>query len=81
MVEIPSIRACVLFLIAGNSSLKAYETKLCTLYRSSLRNDLDKTTYGTIFDIDRNLKTISLRSLVRLLVISVFFFMIMHMLV
>ncbi|XP_004498876.1 beta-fructofuranosidase, insoluble isoenzyme CWINV3-like [Cicer arietinum] len=32
--------------------------------RSSLRQDLDKTTYGTIFDIDANLKTISLRSLI-----------------
>ncbi|TKY57984.1 Fructan 6-exohydrolase [Spatholobus suberectus] len=32
--------------------------------RSSLRQDLDKTTYGTIFDIDPNLKTISLRSLI-----------------
>ncbi|WJX09654.1 beta-fructofuranosidase [Trifolium repens] len=32
--------------------------------RSSLRKDLDKTTYGTIFDIDSNLKTISLRSLI-----------------
>ncbi|XP_027941463.1 beta-fructofuranosidase, insoluble isoenzyme CWINV1-like [Vigna unguiculata] len=32
--------------------------------RSSLRHDLDKTTYGTIFDIDSNLKTISLRSLI-----------------
>ncbi|XP_013465888.2 beta-fructofuranosidase, insoluble isoenzyme CWINV3 isoform X3 [Medicago truncatula] len=32
--------------------------------RSSLRNDLDKTTYGTIFDIDPNLKTISLRTLI-----------------
>ncbi|GAU34444.1 hypothetical protein TSUD_06550, partial [Trifolium subterraneum] len=30
---------------------------------SSLRHDLDKTTYGTIFDIDSNLKTISLRTL------------------
>ncbi|XP_027333112.1 beta-fructofuranosidase, insoluble isoenzyme CWINV6-like [Abrus precatorius] len=32
--------------------------------RSSLRQDLDKTTYGTIFDIDPNLKSISLRSLI-----------------
>nr|KYP72219.1 Beta-fructofuranosidase, insoluble isoenzyme CWINV3 [Cajanus cajan] len=32
--------------------------------KSSLRQDLDKTTYGTIFDIDPNLKTISLRSLI-----------------
>ncbi|CAJ2675201.1 unnamed protein product [Trifolium pratense] len=32
--------------------------------RSSLRQDLDKTTYGTIFDIDSNLKTISLRTLI-----------------
>ncbi|KAH1203865.1 Fructan 6-exohydrolase [Glycine max] len=32
--------------------------------RSSLRQDLDKTTYGTIFDIDPNVKTISLRSLI-----------------
>ncbi|RDX86751.1 Beta-fructofuranosidase, insoluble isoenzyme CWINV3 [Mucuna pruriens] len=32
--------------------------------RSSLRQDLDKTTYGTILDIDPNLKTISLRSLI-----------------
>ncbi|KAK7321589.1 hypothetical protein VNO77_32387 [Canavalia gladiata] len=32
--------------------------------RSSLRQDLDKTTYGTFFDIDPNLKKISLRSLI-----------------
>ncbi|KAI5393525.1 hypothetical protein KIW84_060592 [Lathyrus oleraceus] len=32
--------------------------------RSSLRQDLDKTTYGTFFDIDPNLKEISLRSLI-----------------
>ncbi|KAJ1442814.1 Glycosyl hydrolase family 32, N-terminal [Sesbania bispinosa] len=32
--------------------------------RSSLRKDVDKTTYGTIFDIDPNLKSISLRSLI-----------------
>ncbi|KAL2317924.1 hypothetical protein Fmac_031800 [Flemingia macrophylla] len=32
--------------------------------RSSLRQDLEKTTYGTIFDIDPNLKSISLRSLI-----------------
>ncbi|KAG5103509.1 hypothetical protein JHK84_048478 [Glycine max] len=32
--------------------------------RSSLRQDLDKTPYGTIFDIDPNVKTISLRSLI-----------------
>ncbi|XP_027333666.1 beta-fructofuranosidase, insoluble isoenzyme CWINV1-like [Abrus precatorius] len=32
--------------------------------RSSTRQDLDKSTYGTIFDIDPNLKTISLRSLI-----------------
>ncbi|KAK7383331.1 hypothetical protein VNO78_29008 [Psophocarpus tetragonolobus] len=32
--------------------------------RSSLRQDLDKATYGTIFDIVPNLKTISLRSLI-----------------
>ncbi|TKY57985.1 Beta-fructofuranosidase, insoluble isoenzyme CWINV1 [Spatholobus suberectus] len=32
--------------------------------RSSLRHDLDKTTYGTIFDIDPYLKKISLRSLI-----------------
>ncbi|KAK7321590.1 hypothetical protein VNO77_32388 [Canavalia gladiata] len=31
---------------------------------SSLRKDLIKETYGTIFDIDPNLKTISLRSLI-----------------
>ncbi|XP_057427055.1 beta-fructofuranosidase, insoluble isoenzyme CWINV3-like isoform X2 [Lotus japonicus] len=32
--------------------------------RSSLRKDLDQTTYATIFDIDPNLKTISLKSLI-----------------
>ncbi|KAJ1442815.1 Glycosyl hydrolase family 32, N-terminal [Sesbania bispinosa] len=32
--------------------------------RSSLRQDLDKTTYGTFFDIDPNHKTVSLRSLI-----------------
>ncbi|KAE9586237.1 putative glycosidase [Lupinus albus] len=32
--------------------------------RSSLRQDLDKTTYGTFFDIDPNVKTISLRILI-----------------
>ncbi|KAK7310705.1 hypothetical protein RJT34_08374 [Clitoria ternatea] len=32
--------------------------------RSSLREEVDKPTYGTIFDIDPNLKTISLRSLI-----------------
>ncbi|XP_019443111.1 PREDICTED: beta-fructofuranosidase, insoluble isoenzyme CWINV3-like isoform X1 [Lupinus angustifolius] len=32
--------------------------------RSSLRQDLDKTIYGTFFDIDPNVKTISLRSLI-----------------
>ncbi|KAJ7966420.1 Beta-fructofuranosidase, insoluble isoenzyme like [Quillaja saponaria] len=32
--------------------------------RSSLRNELDKTTYGAFFRIDPNLKKISLRSLI-----------------
>ncbi|XP_057729091.1 beta-fructofuranosidase, insoluble isoenzyme CWINV6-like isoform X1 [Arachis stenosperma] len=32
--------------------------------RSSLQNGLDKTTYGTFFDVDSNLRTISLRSLI-----------------
>ncbi|XP_061351070.1 beta-fructofuranosidase, insoluble isoenzyme CWINV1-like [Gastrolobium bilobum] len=32
--------------------------------RSSLRQDLDKTTYGTMFELDPSLKTISLRSLI-----------------
>ncbi|RYR06008.1 hypothetical protein S83_056741 [Arachis hypogaea] len=32
--------------------------------RSSLRDDLDKTTYGTFFDIDPTQKTISLRTLI-----------------
>ncbi|XP_047154073.1 beta-fructofuranosidase, insoluble isoenzyme CWINV3-like [Vigna umbellata] len=32
--------------------------------RSSLRENLDKSSYGTIFDIDPNQKTISLRSLI-----------------
>ncbi|KAI4353273.1 hypothetical protein L6164_002236 [Bauhinia variegata] len=32
--------------------------------RSSLRKDLDKTTYGAFFDIDPRLKTISLRVLI-----------------
>ncbi|KAK7351277.1 hypothetical protein VNO77_10598 [Canavalia gladiata] len=32
--------------------------------RSSLRKDLDKTTYGTFFDVDANLRRISLRSLI-----------------
>ncbi|KAK7283198.1 hypothetical protein RIF29_12569 [Crotalaria pallida] len=32
--------------------------------RSSLRKDLDKTTYGTFFDLDPNFKTIALRSLI-----------------
>ncbi|XP_027356926.1 fructan 6-exohydrolase [Abrus precatorius] len=32
--------------------------------RSSLRKDLDKTTYGTFFDVDPNLRRISLRSLI-----------------
>ncbi|KAJ1423432.1 Glycosyl hydrolase family 32, N-terminal [Sesbania bispinosa] len=32
--------------------------------RSSLRKDLDKTTYGTFFDVDPNVKRISLRSLI-----------------
>ncbi|QCD99135.1 beta-fructofuranosidase [Vigna unguiculata] len=32
--------------------------------RSSLRENLDKSKYGTIFDIDPNKKTISLRSLI-----------------
>ncbi|XP_061374912.1 beta-fructofuranosidase, insoluble isoenzyme CWINV6-like isoform X2 [Gastrolobium bilobum] len=32
--------------------------------RSSLRKDLDKTTYGTFFDFDPNIKRISLRSLI-----------------
>ncbi|KAK7310704.1 hypothetical protein RJT34_08373 [Clitoria ternatea] len=32
--------------------------------RSSLRKDIKKGTYATIFDIDANLKTISLRSLI-----------------
>ncbi|KAK7383332.1 hypothetical protein VNO78_29009 [Psophocarpus tetragonolobus] len=32
--------------------------------RSSLRHDLDKTAYGTMFDIDHNLRMISLRSLI-----------------
>ncbi|MED6151464.1 hypothetical protein PIB30_082812 [Stylosanthes scabra] len=38
---------------------------MCTdLTRSSLRQDLLKTTYATIFGIDPNLKTISLRTLI-----------------
>ncbi|RYR47281.1 hypothetical protein Ahy_A07g033223 isoform C [Arachis hypogaea] len=32
--------------------------------RSSLQNGLDKTTYGTFFDVDSNPRTISLRSLI-----------------
>ncbi|XP_057425636.1 beta-fructofuranosidase, insoluble isoenzyme CWINV3-like [Lotus japonicus] len=34
------------------------------ILESSFRQDLDKTTYGTIFDIDPSVKTISLRSLI-----------------
>ncbi|KAK4274570.1 hypothetical protein QN277_017770 [Acacia crassicarpa] len=32
--------------------------------RSSLRKDLDKTTYGSFFDVDPKIRTISLRSLI-----------------
>lgn len=45
------------------------------VYRSSLRKEVDKTTFGAFVDIDPHLEKISLRSLVCLLVFSINFFL------
>ncbi|XP_004498878.1 beta-fructofuranosidase, insoluble isoenzyme CWINV3-like [Cicer arietinum] len=46
-------------------TLDKYVCLMCSdQSRSSLRQETEKTTYATIFDIDPNLKTISLRTLI-----------------